>query len=133
MVPLTPFNLMQREAGSGCSIHVLVRWWARNRLPPEMQQAWARETDRFISMSYDSATCWVDPFCQQILIPHLVDIASDKSGYDLRQILSKIDRSLGLVEKSHGILSLYLHCPSHYILASTSSPLCWNLTLPSVL
>ena len=104
MVPLTRFSLIQREAGSAYSMHVLVRWWARNRLPIEEQQAWAWEICRFLFMSQKSPTCWEDPLCQQMLIPHLVDIATSKSGNDLSQILEWIDITLTIVGKSHGIL-----------------------------
>lgn len=109
MAPLTRFSLMQREADSAYSMHVLVRWWARNRLPLVMQQAWARETDRFISMSYFSNTCWSDPLCQQMLIPHLVDVANlgvitGASSFEaLRGLLAKLYRSLRLVGKSYGV------------------------------
>ena len=114
MAPLTRFSLIQRETDAAYSMHVLVRWWARNRLPPEIQQAWTREVDRFISMAYKSTACSVDPLCQQILIPQLLGIANSRlaiSGVtteetrnNLRGVLSKIDRSLRLVGKSHGIL-----------------------------
>lgn len=114
MAPLKRFSLIQREADAAYSMHVLVRWWARNRLPPRMQRAWTREVDRFISMSYKSPTCSVDPLCQQILIPQLLEIANskiaiwglttDESRDNLHEILGKIDRSLRLVGKSHGIL-----------------------------
>ena len=109
MAPLTRFSLMQREADSAYSMHVLVRWWARNRLPLAMRQAWARETDRFISMSYSSDTCWSDPHCQQILIPHLVDVANlgvitGASNFEnLRDLLGRLYRSLRLVGKSYGV------------------------------
>ena len=114
MAPLTRFSLIQREADAAYSMHVLVRWWARNRLSPEMQQAWTRETDRFISMAYKSSTCSMDPLCQQILIPQLLEIATsgianlgvtvEESRFELREIKKKIDKSLMMVGKSHGIL-----------------------------
>lgn len=111
MAPLTRFSLIQREADSAYSMHILVRWWARIRLPLAMQQAWARETNRFITMSYFSPTCWSDPLCQQILIPHLVDVANldvttGASGFEtLQELLSKLYRSLRLVGKSYGVAS----------------------------
>ena len=114
MVPLTRFSLIHRDADAAYSMHVLVRWWARNRLPFEMQQAWTRETERFISMVYNSPTCSVDPFCQQILVSQLLEIATSgigslavmgkESRFSLRKITNMIDRSLTMVGKSHGIL-----------------------------
>lgn len=111
MAPLTRFSLVQREADSAYSMHVLVRWWARNRLPFAMRQAWARETERFISMSYSSSTCWSDPLCHQMMIPHLVDVANlgvttGAIGYEtLQDILKRLYRSLRLVGKSFGVAS----------------------------
>ena len=111
MGPLTRFSLMQRETDSAYSMHVLVRWWARNRLPLAMRQAWAREIERFISMSYSSDNCWLDPLCQQMLIPHLVDVANlgvTTGGYgwqSLLDILKRLYRSLRLVGKSYGVVS----------------------------
>ena len=78
MAPLTRFNLGQREAGSAYTMHVLVRWWARNRLPSEEHQAWSREISRFLFMSNASPTCWGDPRCQQILLPHFFDLMTDQ-------------------------------------------------------
>ena len=109
MGPLTRFSLMQRETDSAYSMHVLVRWWARHRLPFLMQQAWARETERFISMSYSSSNCWLDPLCQQMLIPHLVDVANlgattGAYGWNsLQDLLKKLYRSLRLVGESYGV------------------------------
>ena len=111
MGPLTRFSLMQRETDSAYSMHVLVRWWARNRLPFVMHQAWVRETERFISMSYSSDNCWLDPLCQQMLIPHLVDVANlgvttGASDWEsLLGLLKKLYRSLRLVGKSYGVAS----------------------------
>lgn len=111
MGPLTRFSLMQRETDSAYSMHVLVRWWARHRLPFVMQQAWARETERFISMSYSSSNCWLDPLCQQMLIPHLVDVANlgattGAYGWNsLQDLLKKLYRSLRLVGESYGVSS----------------------------
>ena len=108
MGPLTRFSLMQRETDSAYSMHVLVRWWARNRLPLVLRQGWAREVERFISMSYSSDNCWLDPLCQQMLIPHLIDVANlgvtteGYHTYSLRDILSRLCRSLRLVEMSYG-------------------------------
>ena len=111
MGPLTRFGLMQREKDSAYSMHVLVRWWARNRLPLVMRRAWAREIERFISMSYSSDNCWLDPLCQQMLIPHLVDVANLRvttkaySLETLRYLLKNLYRSLGLVGESYGVAS----------------------------
>ena len=111
MAPLTRFSLMQREADYSYSLHVLVRWWACQRLPFTMQQAWAREAERFVSMSYSSNTCWSDPLCQQMLIPHLIVVAnlgittSAFSHVTSQNILKKLYRSLRLVGKSYGIAS----------------------------
>ena len=111
MAPLTRFSLMQRESDAAYSMHVLVRWWARHRLPLVAQQAWALETERFISMSYSSRTCWSDPLCQQMLIPHLVDVANlcvttGAGGFgDLQEVLKKLYRSLRMVGKSYGVAS----------------------------
>lgn len=114
MAPLTRFSLIQREADAAYSMHVLVRWWARNRLSPEIQHLWTRDLDQFISMAYRSPTCSTDPLCQQILVPQLLEIANSgiaSLGFtprigrnNLREILSKIDRSLMVVGKSPGIL-----------------------------
>ena len=111
MGPLTRFSLMQRETDSAYSMHVLVRWWARNRLPLVLRQAWAREIERFISMSYSSEHCWLDPLCQQMLIPHLVDAANlgvTTGAYSfetLQDLLKRLYRSLRLVGKSYGVAS----------------------------
>lgn len=65
-------------------------------------------------MAYRSPTCSTDPLYQQILVPQLLEIANSgiaSLGFtprigsnNLREILSKIDRSLMVVGKSHGIL-----------------------------
>lgn len=111
MAPLTRFSLMQREADSAYSMHVLVRWWARNRLPLAMQHAWIRETERFLSMSYSSKTCWSDPLCHRVLIPHLIEVAilganTGALGFEtVQDVLRKLYRSLSMVQKSYRVAS----------------------------
>ena len=93
LAPLTRYNLIQREPRSAYSMHVLVRWWARNRCPPALQRAWMQEIYRFLYMSYESPTCFRDTICPILMSHRLNDIASllaavmkDLEWYQVRQI-----------------------------------------------
>jgi hypothetical protein len=100
MAPLVRFSLVHRSATQGYYIHPLVEWSVRQRLEAIDGFAWVKEADRFLNLAYQSDGCWKDVFCQQMLIPHLVDVANAGIQYDgmqywrLKSLLRLLYRSL---------------------------------------
>jgi hypothetical protein len=103
MSPITRLSLMQRNPDQSYAMHPLVQWWARQRIPVKERKAWVREAERFLRLIYESKTCWKDVACQQLVIPHLIEIASadalNSNGrfWTLKWLLNMLYRSLKLV------------------------------------
>ena len=101
--PLTRFGLLQRshnELDGTYIMHPLVQWWAVGRLDKEDGQAYVYEAFRFLSLVYSSDTCFSDITCQQMLIPHLLSVATSDVLRDgthywrMKQLLKMLYRSL---------------------------------------
>lgn len=107
MAPITRLSLMQRNGDQSYTMHPLAQWWARHRIPNHERKAWVREAERFIGLVYQSRTCWRDANCQQITVPHLIEVASadamnaEGRYWTLKAILNMLYRSLKLVSNRH--------------------------------
>ncbi|KAI5462214.1 hypothetical protein BGZ63DRAFT_383257 [Mariannaea sp. PMI_226] len=100
MSPLTRFGLVQRSKGEGYIMHPLVQWWAQQRLSVEEKKMFVSEAYRLLDLAYQSSGCWDDIFCQQMLIPHIAEVATadvlnDGTGFRrLKDLLKMLYRSL---------------------------------------
>ena len=99
---LIQYGLLHRNSRSGYTIHPLTQWWAQKRIQPDHSLVLVREATRFLSNAYFSSTCRNDPICQQMLIPHLVDIA----GKDIQTRKSNFDRLSVLLRMLYESLSM---------------------------
>ena len=103
IAPLTQYGLLHRSPHMGYTMHPLVQWWARQRLEPAMRAAWIAEAFRFMDLTYQSPGCFHDGLCQQVLIPHLIEVAgadvvNDGTQYwRLKYLLEMLYRSLSMV------------------------------------
>ena len=108
MAPLTRFGILHRTPQSGYSMHSLVQWWIRHRIPSPQEKGWAREALRFITMALHSKTCWLDTTCQRALVSHLVELANTEVLLDdtklgvLRTLLKMLYRCLRKVDAAYG-------------------------------
>ena len=107
MTPLTRLSLVQRNSDRSYVMHPLVQWWARQRIPKAERKAWIGEAERLLNLACQSRTCWKDVNCQQMMVPHLIEVASAEAARSdgqfstLNRLLNMVYRSLKIVGRSH--------------------------------
>jgi hypothetical protein len=105
VAPITQFGLLQRSQDHSYIMHPLVQWWTQQRLSADDRKRFVRSAHRLVHLAYQSEGCWDNVACQQMLVPHIIavataDVLNDGTGYwRLKRLLRMLYRSLKLLRR----------------------------------